>query len=78
MSPNNLILYDTSYTNDLNDIDTGTVFINAKKIYIKNEDTEILVPIDIVNTNAVDTNEYKPPDADSRLNFIYILRLTKW
>ena len=22
--------------------------------------------IDIVNTNAIDTNEYEPPDADSR------------
>ena len=45
MSPNNLLLNDTSYTNDFNDIDIGTVFINAQKIYIKNEDSEILVPI---------------------------------
>ena len=45
MSPNNLLLNDTSYTNELNDFDTGTVFINAQKIYIKNQDTELLVPI---------------------------------
>ena len=31
MSASNLLLNDTSYTNELNDIDTGTVYINAKK-----------------------------------------------
>ena len=45
MSPDNLLLDNHSFHNVLNDINTGSVFHNAKKIYIKNKDTELLVPI---------------------------------